>query len=420
MMGSRPPVAAAAEAASRTAGQSAMHSSTRGETLALVDVRKRYGDFVAVDGVSLEVPAGALLTLLGPSGCGKSTLLRLIAGFVTASEGRVTLGGRDVLDIPPYKRETAMVFQSYALFPHMTIAENVMFGLKMRKVPVAEARKRAMEALDLVKLTHLAERHPSQLSGGQQQRAALARALVTNPRVLLLDEPFGALDKSLREEMQVELRKLQLAVGVTTVCVTHDQQEAMTISDRIAVMRDGRIEQCGTPVEIYDQPATRFVASFIGTSNNLSGVVESVQETPSVVGVRLPGGALLRVPAEGVPAAGVSIDVAVRPSAVRLRLPGYASAVEASVQRMEEEAAHHASRSGSSVSRDTAAPVVSSFPGTVSFATNLGDRVSYEVVVGDEIRLTVDAQRHAGERTFAAGDAVEVSIDAKDCRMLTR
>ena len=394
-------------------------TALRGEALSLVDVRKHYGDFVAVDGVSLEVPAGALLTLLGPSGCGKSTLLRLIAGFVSASDGSVTLGGRDILAIPPYKRETAMVFQSYALFPHMTIVENVMFGLKMRKVPPGDARKRAMDALDMVKLTQLAERHPSQLSGGQQQRAALARALVTNPRVLLLDEPFGALDKSLREEMQVELRKLQLAVGVTTVCVTHDQQEAMTISDRIAVMRDGRIEQCGTPIEIYDAPATRFVASFIGSSNNLSGVVEGPSTTlptprldlDQTISVRLPGDIALRLPCTDTPAAGELIDFAVRPSAVRLRPPGTAN-----------ETSKVASNFISNItSNDSVVPsIVSRFDGSVSFATNLGDRVNYEVVIGNDIRLMVDALRHAGEQTFARGDAVEVLIDAKDCRILAR
>jgi ABC-type Fe3+/spermidine/putrescine transport system ATPase subunit len=393
----------------------------RGETLALVDVRKRYGDFTAVDGVSLEVPAGALLTLLGPSGCGKSTLLRLIAGFVTASEGRVTLGGRDVLSIPPYQRETAMVFQSYALFPHMTIVENVMFGLKMRKVPQADAKKRAMDALDMVKLTHLAGRHPSQLSGGQQQRAALARALVTNPRVLLLDEPFGALDKSLREEMQVELRKLQLAVGVTTVCVTHDQQEAMTISDRIAVMRDGRIEQCGTPVEIYDQPQTRFVASFIGTSNNLAGEVTAHQG--KLAALRLENGAMLSIPGDATTTVEAHIEIAVRPSAVRLRAPGYRGAMHANDHDHSEADGEREGDGNTAVQSPVMAISIQSlshFSGTVAFATNLGDRVNYDIVIGDTIHLTVDAQRHAGERTFAAGDAVDVLIDAKDCRVLMR
>jgi putative spermidine/putrescine transport system ATP-binding protein len=236
-----------------------------------VGVTKRFGDVVAVDGVDLEVREGEFFSMLGPSGSGKTTCLRLIAGFETPTEGRIELGGQDVTGLAPYERDVNTVFQDYALFPHMTVEENVEYGLKVKKVPKAERHRRVVEALEMVRLADLGDRKPSQLSGGQRQRVALARALVNRPKVLLLDEPLGALDLKLRQAMQIELKEIQEAVGLTFIYVTHDQEEALTMSDRLAVFNHGRIEQIGTPAEVYERPATGFVAGFVGTSNILTG-----------------------------------------------------------------------------------------------------------------------------------------------------
>ena len=237
-------------------------------SIGLDGVSKSYdGRVRAVDGISLDVRPGEFFSLLGPSGCGKTTTLRMIAGFETVDTGRIHVGDRDVTDVPVHRREMGMVFQSYALFPHRTVAENVAFGLRMRKVPKPEIAERVKAALALVALTGLEDRRPGQLSGGQQQRVALARAIVIRPPVLLCDEPLGALDRKLRQQMQFELKQLQKELGVTLVFVTHDQEEALAMSDRIAVMNAGRIEQVGTPTEIYDRPRTRFVADFIGEIN---------------------------------------------------------------------------------------------------------------------------------------------------------
>ena len=248
------PAQATPEAAARTA----VH---------VVDLRKDYGDVTAVNNVELTVQAGEFFTLLGPSGSGKTSLLRLIAGFERPDAGRIELGGRDVTRTPPYARNVNTVFQDYALFPHMTVAENIEYGLRVRHVDKADRRQRAGRALDMVRLTGLGERKPAQLSGGQRQRVALARAIVNQPDVLLLDEPLGALDLKLRQEMQLELLRVQREVGITFVYVTHDQEEALTMSDRIAVLNKGRIEQVGEPIEVYERPQTSFVAGFIGVSN---------------------------------------------------------------------------------------------------------------------------------------------------------
>lgn len=237
----------------------------------LTNLRKSFGDVVAVDGVDLEVADGEFITLLGPSGSGKTTVLRIIAGFEKPSAGTVELAGVDVTEVPPYNRDVNTVFQDYALFPHMDVVANVEYGLRVKKVPKAERRARAEEALSTVRLEGYGSRKPAQLSGGQRQRVALARALVNKPRVLLLDEPLGALDLKLREQMQVELKEIQRAVGITFVFVTHDQEEALTMSDRIVVFDQGRIAQVGTPEMIYERPATEFVAGFVGTSNLLRG-----------------------------------------------------------------------------------------------------------------------------------------------------
>jgi putative spermidine/putrescine transport system ATP-binding protein len=244
-------------------------STTRTPDVRLVGLRKTYGEVVAVAGIDLEIAAGEFFTLLGPSGSGKTTTLRMIAGFEQPDAGTVELAGRDMTGLPPYDREVNTVFQDYALFPHMTVGENVEYGMRVGKVGRAERRTRASEALEMVRLGGFESRKPNMLSGGQRQRVALARAIVNRPRVLLLDEPLGALDLKLREQMQVELKGIQGEVGITFIYVTHDQDEALTMSDRIAVFNEGRIEQVGDPVEVYERPATQFVTGFVGVSNTL-------------------------------------------------------------------------------------------------------------------------------------------------------
>ncbi len=239
----------------------------------LEGVEKRYGDVLAVDGIDLEVRDGEFFSMLGPSGSGKTTTLRMIAGFETPTVGRILLHGADVTNVPPFDRDVNTVFQDYALFPHMSVGDNVGYGLMVRKVDKATRRARVADALRMVRLEGYEARRPGQLSGGQRQRIALARALVNRPRVLLLDEPLGALDLKLREEMQIELKAIQQQVGITFIYVTHDQEEALTMSDRLAVFNNGRIEQVGAPADVYEHPATRFVAGFVGTSNLLTGDV---------------------------------------------------------------------------------------------------------------------------------------------------
>ncbi|HJR98707.1 MAG TPA: ABC transporter ATP-binding protein [Actinomycetota bacterium] len=238
-----------------------------GGQVQLVDLVKRFGDFTAVAGLNLEMPSGEFFSLLGPSGCGKTTTLRMIAGFERPSEGQILLDGQDMAQTPPHRRNVNTVFQNYALFPHLTVEENVAFGLKYKDVSKQEMRDRVGSSLELVALTGFEKRRPTQLSGGQQQRVALARALILNPAVLLLDEPLGALDAKLRKRLQIELKALQEEVGITFIYVTHDQEEALTMSDRIAVMSQGSVEQVGPPKEIYEEPATAYVADFLGVSN---------------------------------------------------------------------------------------------------------------------------------------------------------
>jgi spermidine/putrescine transport system ATP-binding protein len=249
----------------------------------LVHVIKRFRDVVAVNDVSLKIQDGEFFSLLGPSGCGKTTTLRMIAGLETVSKGEILLHGKSMEQTPPFKRPVNTVFQNYALFPHMNVERNVAFGLEMRKVPKAEIKTRVADALEMVRMADLARRQPNQLSGGQQQRIALARALVNRPEVLLLDEPLGALDLKLRKDMQLELKQLQERVGITFIYVTHDQEEALTMSDRIAVMNAGKVLQIGTPEEIYENPETRFVADFIGETNFLEGTVAEINGDDIVV-----------------------------------------------------------------------------------------------------------------------------------------
>ena len=265
------------------------NTSAQGATpaVALESVVKRFGDVVAVDGIDLAISDGEFFSMLGPSGSGKTSTLRMIAGFEAPTEGTIRLHGRDVTGVPPFDRDVNTVFQDYALFPHMTVGDNVAYGLVVRGVAPAERRARVQEALRMVRLTGYDGRRPGQLSGGQRQRVALARALVNRPRLLLLDEPLGALDLKLREEMQIELKAIQSQVGITFIYVTHDQEEALTMSDRLAVFNAGRIEQIGTPAEVYERPATTFVAGFVGTSNLLAGAAAaSVIGEPGTFAIR--------------------------------------------------------------------------------------------------------------------------------------
>jgi spermidine/putrescine transport system ATP-binding protein len=327
-------------------------------------VTKRFGDVVAVDDLSLEVKPGEFFALLGPSGCGKTTTLRMIGGFEEVTAGTVYLGDTDVTDLPPFKRATNTVFQNYALFPHLTVFENIAFGLRRRKTPTNEIRHQVAFMLKLVELPGYEERKPNQLSGGQQQRVALARALVNNPRVLLLDEPLGALDLKLRKQMQVELKRIQSEIGITFIFVTHDQEEAMTMSDRIAVMRAGRIEQLGQPEELYERPQTDFVAGFLGVSNLIDADVTG--RDGQLVELRLDDGAVVRAPAASVNGSG-RVRLGVRPEKLRVLAlsDGVSEAVAAGTNAIE---------------------------GTVLDASYIGVSTQYLVETANGHKLTVYAQ----------------------------
>jgi spermidine/putrescine transport system ATP-binding protein len=282
------------------------------EAIRLEEVSKRFGDQVAVDDVSLQIEQGEFFSLLGPSGCGKTTTLRMLAGFEQPTEGSIMLEGEPVEEVPPYRRNVNMVFQSYALFEHLDVSDNVAFGLKRKKVDKEEIRSRVSDALELVSLGDRASSRPAELSGGQKQRVALARALVNRPAVLLLDEPLGALDLKLRRQMQVELKDIQREVGITFVYVTHDQEEALAMSDRIAVMSDGRVVQCGVPEEVYERPDGPFVAGFIGISNLIEGVAEKDGK------VRIANGEVLPAPVPEDCAPGTKLQLSVRPEKIAL------------------------------------------------------------------------------------------------------
>jgi spermidine/putrescine transport system ATP-binding protein len=290
-----------------------------GNAIELRDVVKRFGEIHAVDHVSLQIRDGEFFSLLGPSGCGKTTTLRMIAGFEYPTGGQIRIRGREMATTPPYQRPVNTVFQSYALFPHLTVARNVAFGLEMKRIPRAEVGPRVQEALEMVRLGGFAERYPRQMSGGQQQRVALARALVNRPEVLLLDEPLGALDQKLRKELQNELKSLQRRVGVTFIFVTHDQEEALTMSDRIAVMSLGRVLQVGTPTEIYERPTCKFVADFIGETNFIDGTV--VENGGDYATIATPEGLRLRGITPRPVKMGEPATLSIRPEKARLLTP---------------------------------------------------------------------------------------------------
>jgi spermidine/putrescine transport system ATP-binding protein len=304
----------ASDAGAPAGGAGAGGAGAGGSDLVLDGLTKRFADFVAVDGISLRIPRGSFFALLGPSGCGKTTTLRMVAGLEQPTAGRITIGDSDITLTKPYKRPVNTVFQSYALFPHLDVFENVAFGLRRRRT--GEVKRRVTEALDLVELGHAAKRKPGQLSGGQQQRVALARAIVNRPEVLLLDEPLGALDLKLRRQMQIELKRIQTEVGLTFVHVTHDQEEAMTMADTIAVMNGGRIEQLGAPADLYESPATTFVANFLGQSNLLRATGAAVTGDTMTADVR---GNRISLPRERAATAGTGdVLIGVRPEKIKL------------------------------------------------------------------------------------------------------
>jgi spermidine/putrescine transport system ATP-binding protein len=312
-------------------------TTSDGPDIHLDRVTKRFADTTAVDELTLSIERGAFYALLGPSGCGKTTTLRMIGGFEDPTEGTVYLGGSDVTDLPPYRRDVNTVFQSYALFPHLDVQRNVAFGLERQKLDRAEVTKRVQDALDLTQLHGLGKRKPGQLSGGQQQRVALARALVNRPRALLLDEPLGALDLRLRKQLQIELKRIQREVGITFVHVTHDQEEAMTMADTIAVMNEGRIEQQGGATELYERPATEFVANFLGDCNLIDGKL--TRRDGGVAEFVTHDGAQLRVPDERIGSAlnGAAVRVGVRPEKLTLvpagtQVPSGANALKGRVE----------------------------------------------------------------------------------------
>ena len=346
----------------------------------LTAVTKRFDDVIAVDSVDLDIADGEFFSLLGPSGCGKTTTLRMIAGLEFPTEGSVAIYGEEMALRPPNKRPVNTVFQSYALFPHMTVADNVGFGMLMQRVPESERNERVGNAIDLVRLSGMGDRRPSQLSGGQQQRVALARALVNRPKVLLLDEPLGALDLKLRQAMQVELKELQERVGITFIYVTHDQEEALTMSDRIGVMHEGKLLQVGPPEHIYEQPATRFVADFIGETNFVEGTVAGDGE------VTLPDGSLVR--AQTYSAAGTAVTLTTRPEKLHLHPEG--STVEG----------------------------MNMLAGTVKRRMYFGDSFYYEVDLG---HTTVDARQENTPRAirFEPGQRVAIAFDPRAAEALT-
>ena len=351
-------------------------------SISLRSLTKRFGTTVAVNNLNLDLEEGELVALLGPSGCGKTTTLRMIAGFEEADSGTISFGGRDVTSLPPERRNTGMVFQNYALFPHLTVAQNVAFGLEMRKVPKAEIARRVDAILDKVQLRELADRYPRQLSGGQQQRTALARALVINPSVLLLDEPLANLDAKLREEMRFYIRSLQQEFGITTVYVTHDQSEALVLADRIAVMKDGVLQQVGTPTDIYQRPGNAWVADFIGLTNLVPGVITDREGSRVLVDTDL--GVLSGTGSDGL-RTGDQVLLSIRPESLRI-----ASGTDTA----------HPGDTLDGAERNR-------LVGVVRERAYLGNLVDYRIEVGERVRLRVQT---APVPAYDVGDRVVLSF----------
>jgi spermidine/putrescine transport system ATP-binding protein len=364
---------------------------------------------IAVDNVSLDIYRGEFFAMLGPSGCGKTTTLRMIAGFEDTTSGQILIRGQAVQDVPPFHRPVNTVFQDYALFPHMTVLQNVMFGLEMEGVNKKEAKTRAMEALEMVRLRNAEDRKPRQLSGGQQQRVALARALVKKPAVLLLDEPLGALDLKLRKELQFELAQLQQQLGITFIYVTHDQEEAMTMADRIAVMNAGHVLQVGTPEEIYDTPTTRFVADFIGETNFVEGQV--VEKTQDCSYVKLDDSITIKAAlGETVASMGQKVTVAIRPEKISLfGATGMHKYADGTTETVEEHRAL--------LQRD---PDINMVKGTITHANYIGTDTRYIVQVGAQ-KVVARVQNFGlrSDQSFKAGQEVNVFWDAENARVLT-
>src|SRR5215468_11993507 len=360
-------------------------ASHRGHRLRLEDISHRFGEVVAVRDINIDVAGGELVALLGPSGCGKSTLLRIVSGFIRQTQGRVLFDEDAVDQLPPSRRGVGIVFQNYALFPHMTVADNVAYGLQAQKWPRAKIGARVAEMLALVHMGEFAERKPRQLSGGQQQRIALARCLATDPKLLLLDEPFGALDKNLRLDMQIEVKRLQREYGITTVLVTHDQEEALSMADRIAVMSRGRIEQISSPTEIYDRPQTLFVNQFVGTANVVAG--ELVSADQGVATVRVTGGAVLKAREPPQLVSGAPVLVSVRPEQLRLE----------------------------------SAPGAGRIAGVVKAVMPLGPHVVYEVETAGGASLKVSEPRAAAAALRRPGESVHVAAASEAaCRVFPK
>jgi putative spermidine/putrescine transport system ATP-binding protein len=376
-----------AEGASATA----IASGSENAAVALDHVTKRFGEVTALDDMSLSVRRGELMTLLGPSGCGKTTMLNLVAGFLAPDRGEIAIDGRRVTTLPTYRRDIGLMFQSYALFPHMNVAANVGYGLRMRRIGKPEIARRVTEALALVKLEGLEDRRPRQLSGGQQQRVALARALVIRPRVLLLDEPFSALDRNLRASMQVELKEIQRKLGVTTIFVTHDQSEALSLSDRIAVIAAGRIRQLGTPDEIYRRPVDRFVASFVGDGNVLRARLERADGAVTALTL---GPMRIEVPARGLERAspGEEVELFVRPEELAVAEPD-AAAIRGVVAAQIYQGGHvdlHVD-----VKEAPSGRVLLRLPGAAAMARwPAGARIGISIIAGGGVAFPAQADGH--------------------------
>jgi spermidine/putrescine ABC transporter ATP-binding subunit len=367
-------------------GADQRHRSGASVTLEKLD--KRFNTVVAVDGVSLAIEPGEFITLLGPSGSGKTTTLMMIAGFEIPTAGEIYIDGTPIVTTPPHRRNIGMVFQNYALFPHMTVAENIAFPLKQRRVSKSSIVERVTGVLEIVSLPGYEGRYPRQLSGGQQQRVALARAIVFNPRVLLMDEPLGALDKKLREGLQLEIRRLHEELGITFIYVTHDQEEALVMSDRIAVMNQGRIEQLGSPVDLYDRPNSRFVAEFIGESNFLNGI--ALDGGSRVNQVRIGDDVVSAIGREDV-ASGMGVVLAVRPEKLSFREEGEALPLE--------QLNHLAT--------------------TVREGTFIGEMRRYVVETAAGLRLTLKQPLRYGIRHYEPGDEVELEWHVEDTRIVS-